>query len=99
MTVDLDVLLAENRALQEQSEQMLATIERLQHFSFDAMFQAADVDRGEFEAWLRAQLSPEELAEVDRDAAIHLGEQRQSLVDLHLELRPPSKAARRRNMV
>jgi hypothetical protein len=99
MKTDLDDLLAENRALQEQGEQMLASIERLKHFSFDAMFQAAGVDRGEFEAWLRAQLSPEELAEADRDAAAHMGEQRQALADLQMELRPPSKAARRRNMV
>ncbi len=99
MSVDLDALLAENRALQEQTEQAIATVERLKHHSFDAMFKAAGVDRAEFEAKLRAQLSPEELADVDRDAAIHLGEQRQALTDMQMALRPPSKAARRRNMV
>ncbi len=99
MNVDLDVLLAENLALQAQTEQAIATVESLRHHSFDAMFQAAGVDRGEFEATLRAQLSPEDQAEVDRDTAIHMGEQRQALDDLQMALRPPSKAARRRNMV
>lgn len=99
MNIDLDALLAENRALQEQTEQAIATVERLKHHSFDAMFQAAGVDRGEFEAMLRAQLSPQELVEVDRDIAIHIGEQRQALADMQTALHPPSKAARRRNMV
>ena len=90
---------AQIEAALKQNEATLAVLAQLQDFSVAKTLQAQNIDPAEFTTWVRAQVPPAELADIDREVARQMDDMQKDLQSNQGESAPATKPARRRNMV
>ena len=99
MDYDAQALEAQIQALLKQNEVTLAGLTELQDFSVNKTLQDKGIDPAEFDAWIRNQVPPKKLEEIDAKVAREIEAMKQDLVLFNTANAPAAKPVRRRNMV
>ena len=90
---------AQIQTLIKQNEATLAVLAQLQDFSVTKSLQEQNIDPAEFTAWVRAQVPPAELADIDHEVARQLDSVQKEMQASKSAATPAVKTTRRRNLV
>lgn len=99
MDYDAQALEAQIQALLKQNEVTLAGLTELQDFSVSKTLQNKGMDPAEFNTWVRTQVPPQKLEEIDAKVAREIEAIKHDLAPFNAAIAPTAKTVRRRNMV
>ena len=98
MDYDAQALDAQIQALLKQNEASMALLNELQNSSITKTLQAQGIDVAQYTDWVRSQVSPDDLVDIDREVARQMAELEKEVASFKAAA-PSAQSTRRRNMV
>lgn len=99
MDYDAQALDAQIQALLKQNEASMAMLNELQNSSITDTLQTQGIDVDKYTAWIRSQIAPDDLADIDRAVARQMDELEKEVASFKAAATPKTQGTRRRNMV